>query len=1707
MEALIKRRGAVKGSITKIATAIDELTKQTPPPDAAEINIRMTSIETSAAKFDTVQDQIEEACSKEELDAHLDERQAVEEKIILIKSKLQRLLPPPPPGPSVPANPNNAAVQQTIVQVHQPPHVPTFDGKYSEWATFNDLYTAGVHLKSSYTAAQKLQYLKGYLKGEPARLLQSFQVTDGNYEEALQVLKKRYENKRLTVYSHAKALLQAPACTSDSFVNLRKLLNAVTENLGALKVLGAPIDQWDFILVPLVCERLDTESRRQWELAQKDTEPPKYKDLVDFLEIRCKALEAAPSTSSSKSSNSNPSSSSKPNRSNTVTSFTSHEASCVVCGENHALYHCAKFKGSSYNEKVNIIKSNKLCFNCLLRTKHIAAECEYGNCRKCSLKHHTLLHRTTQPSTTAESTSVENNSSNQSGQVVQNLFTKNSQFQVLLSTAEVIVEDGRQQLYKARTLIDAGSQANFITDAAAKKLGLSRKQYHVTIQGIGNNSNVQSKGLVSLKLASTKNSFQMNIDAVVLPKICGDLPSAPVDSSKWQHIRHLDLADPNFNVPNKIDILLGAEVFSQILLNNKIDVENGPPAFDTKLGWILSGSCKSEEVVTPVISSLLAVDTDQFVRKFWEIEEVPTKPILSPEEQACEDNFVATHRREPDGRYTVDLPIRNNQLATIGESRTKAVNQFKGIERQLAQNQERKAQYIDFMTEYQLLGHMEAIPSNEIFESSLHYYIPHHAVIRNDSSTTKLRVVFNASSKSSTGTSLNDQLMVGPTVQSDLASIVLRFRNHQVALIADAEKMYRQIWVNPMQQDLQRIVWRSSPNEPIRDYRLKTVTYGTASAPYLATRTLVQLSEDEENRFPLGAVVLKNDFYVDDLISGADSEEEAIDLHRQLDGLLKSGGFNLRKWASSSSTVLQAITIGDQHDDKPFQFTKSETIKTLGIQWEPSTDQFSFSIDPRPVTTPTKRSVLSEVSRLFDPLGWLSPTVIVGKMLIQKLWVCGIDWDSPLPPNLEEEWQKFNTDLVNVNQLRIPRYTAVHPESLVELHGFSDASENAYGAVVYLRVIQASGEVVVSLLCSKTRVSPVKQISIPRLELCGAQLLAKLLHWTAQRISSLNPKLFAWTDSTIVLCWLSDFPRRWKTFVANRVSEIQQVTSVDQWHHVSSQDNPADLCSRGLLPSELIGNQLWWFGPSWLMDKNFSIPSAVERSPELQVQAEVERRKEAVTQSFVTQVDTSVIDRFSSLSRLIRSVAYCFRFVKNCRDKANRQTGFLSVEELNFALTRCILLAQQEAFSVERSTLEGKQELSPKSALQSLHPFLDESGILRVGGRLQNANVPYDQKHPTILPNQSTLTKLIIRYEHLKHMHADCTLLLSVLQRQYWILRARSTVRHVIFQCITCYHQKAKVAGQLMGSLPQARVEQTRPFLSCGVDYAGPIAVKSKTGRGRHVITKGYVVIFVCFAVKAIHIELASDLSTECFLAAFRRFVARRGKPANVYSDCGTNFVGANKELETIFKAIAEKSAIDQIQWHFNPPSAPHFGGLWEAGVKSMKYHLRRVIGQIVLTYEELLTVLTQIESCLNSRPLSALPNTINEWSVLTPGHFLIGEPLTAVPDQDLTNVPSNRLNRWKLLQQMQQHFWTRWSSEYLSRLQQRPKWTVTNSNLSVGDLVLVKDDQTKSMNWPLARIEEVHPGKDNLVRVVTVRMNSGLFKRPIAKVCKLPCN
>lgn len=1262
-------------------------------------------------------------------------------------------------------------------------------------------------------------------------------------------------------------------------------------------------------------------------------------------------------------------------------------------------------------------------------------------------------------------------------------------------------------------LIDPGSELSFISENVVQQLQLKRESASIPLLGIGGTYSGRTRGIVTLHLQSIHDTSEIcTISAYILSKLTTKLPSFYATRENWPHLQGISLADPKFLCPGTIQIIIGADFYGRII---KPEIVKGdtfsPIAQNSIFGWIVSGPVLSNKSITQAQGYNCIVDNElnELVSRFWSQEEPPStsSSILSPEEEECEKHFINTFSRDNSGRYIVRLPLK---LSTnhLGDSKKTALRSLSRLSQRFKVDPTYYLRYSEFIQEYESLRHMQRIPRTNI-EVSPVFYLPHHGVLREDNRTTKLRVVFNGSSRTSSGMSLNDILLTGANLQSDIINVLLWIRLPRYLFSTDIVKMYRQIKIHPEDYNLQRIFWINS-EEQILSYHLTTITYGLNCAPFLALRTLQQLITDEGKNFPLAIPCLTKGRYMDDIFGGADTFEETQKIINHLQQLCMAGGFPLQKWASNNKELLTNVFTTSSNNNSSVEIETS-LIKILGLHWNSDTDTFHFASTSATQRKITKRTILSEIARLFDPLGLLAPVIIRAKIFLQELWLSKFNWDDPLSQIMSERWSTFRQQLKDVDQISIPRWLHFSKTiNSVEIHGFSDASQLAMAAVVYLRVI-TENKITVMLVCSKTKVTPLKKHTIPRLELTAALLLARLVTHVQHALELEKTSIQLWTDSSVTLTWISSHPSRWKDYVRNRVTTIQELTSPNCWRFVPGKENPADCASRGLRADQLKKHSLWWNGPTWLSESSSVWPSYECESSTREILEE----RPGILLSVSTKNSTTywnLLDRYSSLNRLQRITTICRRIINRFRGKENSSLNIpLTPTELRQSLLWWVRVVQQAWFSEEIKILIQNGQLPKTNGLIRLTPFLDNQGFLRVGGRLQNSILDPEEKHPYILPRTSPLSTLIIAEAHQKTLHGGTQVTLAFLRRSFWIIGGRAPVRTYILQCIRCARYRGLRAQQLMGQLPASRIVPSRPFLHTGVDYAGPITIK--TWRGRAAKTyKGYLAIFVCFSSSAVHLELVTEYSTEAFIAAYKRFTGRRGICSFLYSDCGTNFVGADAALRKMFNSTSKEIphlidllANDGTKWSFNPPSAPHFGGKWEAAVKSTKFHLLRTIGASILTYEELSTLLIQIEAVLNSRPLCPLSDDAEDLTALTPGHFLIGEALTTIPEPTLLESSTNRLNRWQLIRQKTSYFWDRWSSECLQRYQSISKWHHSSNKIKEGSLVLLTEEKYPPAKWPLARVLKLHPGSDGLTRVVTIRTSTTTLKRPIVKLSILP--
>lgn len=796
--------------------------------------------------------------------------------------------------------------------------LPTFAGEYDRWMLFKDAFQSLIHGNRKLTDVQKFQYLRSTLKDEALEVISGLNTSAENYIVAWNLLKDQYENKKLIINSHLSKLLEFPTVAKDKYVALKQFVMHIRMHLKALQVLGQPTDQWDAIIIFLARGKLDYQSQRAWEeeIRQQELDHmPTIEEFLKFLSERSRTLEMLDSNIGRREATPKNNAVKKTDK---RIALTTTSLTCPMCEDSHSLFNCASFLKLSPQDRFVAVKEKQLCINCL-KAGHYARECKSSKCRKCSKFHNTLLHKEFEESTkkaSQDSSSGKEESKEQAvvmhcvqkaeyelkNQTELEYSHKDSISHVILATAQVYIRDRQGRRQTCRALLDPGSQSHFITEELVKRLQLPCKSESAAINGIMRNiTNIESS--VKIQIESQNTAFKADLDCLVIPAITEQLPQVRLNKRLFGIPEDHKLADPAFDKPGPVDVLIGAGLFWKLLCIGQIRKARGHPTWQkTQLGWIVGGELIEAKGADKARSVNLLVTNQtlsEHLERFWTQKEVHETRQLNAQEIHCQDYFSKTTRRDATGRFIVRLP--KNEDVTLGESKQQAERRFRALERRFRRQPSMKKDYVQFMRDYKEQGHMSLV-SPDAIEGKEQCFIPHQPVLRPDSITTKIRVVFDASAKTNNDKALNDLLLAGPNLQVDLLHILLRFRTYEYVINGDIAMMFRQILVAEEDRSLQLVLWRENEEDLLETFSLNTVTYGTTCAPYLAMRCLKQLAIEEGDQFPLAQKELLTNFYMDDVLTGRDDLEEAIQLQRQLTALLAKNQFHLRKWRANDES-------------------------------------------------------------------------------------------------------------------------------------------------------------------------------------------------------------------------------------------------------------------------------------------------------------------------------------------------------------------------------------------------------------------------------------------------------------------------------------------------------------------------------------------------------------------------------------------------------------------------------------------------------------------------------------------------------------------------------------------------------------------------------------------------------------------------------------
>ncbi|KAL0150932.1 hypothetical protein M9458_053851 [Cirrhinus mrigala] len=1580
LERMKKKRKTIRSSATKLLTNLEEEIKNE-EPDCDKLRELLSMLSVKEESLVDLDRGIENETSTDDLEGEIASALEYQDRIIMWKSRAKRLLERRLEQESEriksPAN-HERLPEKRYVKLPKLV-IDKFTGEISKWQEFWSQYEAAIHSNEMLSKKEKFAYLKTYLVDAAANAVSGLTLTDSNYDAAIELLQNRFGRKDIVISAHMSKLLNlAPVKRSSDIRALRSLYDECEIQIRSLESLGVPCDTYGSLLCPVLMQLMPEDVALAYTRQLDSDGEWKVPDLIQFLQrevqSRERALQLTRPESAKKDkqynnrcfTKSEMTYETRPKKWTVSSAAALHTAShapkaCVYCENlNHKPENCSEYSVAARKER---LKKLGRCFVCL-GPKHIAKFCRIKGifCSKCGRKHHqSICEENNKPLDVNKDSAEDNDASTEA--VVSSVSSTvkpeaGGQMTVLLQTVKVWLEGpaGRKLV---RCLLDGGSQRSFVQKSLVKTLELPvMKKETLNLHTFGaENPVITEFRNVKLELESVWNPNQrIEITALETPQVCSAVMKVPGEHVHQKlEAKGLQLADFVSEDTNdsELSVLIGADYYWQVVSGKVERLTESLVALESIFGWAVQGPIPMSSVTDTTCMQICLEEDMQIskqLRAFWEVESlgILNKTTESPEKSDAVQHFNQTVTFEK-GRYQVELPWKPNKPELQNNFRV-AKKRFEKLQKNLKADVTFYTKYRDVIEDYVQEGICEDVPkenSQPKKAEAVEYYLPHHAVIREDKTTTKLRVVFDASSHEEGCPSLNDCLLTGPNLNPNLLDVLIKFRLHKIAFTADITKAFLQIALAEKEKDAVRFLWlhglpTDNKEVELRIMRMCRVVFGVSPSPFLLAATIKHHIQKKESEQPKAVKALSESLYVDDLIVSSPDVDEAYNISTAARDILLEAGMKLCKWVTNSAELKARWTENAMEQDLVPDSSRN-VLRVLGLVWRPERDDFVF--DSKQLLNivegkgNTKRNVLQTSSRIFDPIGFLTPFTVRVKCLLQEMWERGLGWDEQLPSDLSKLWVQWCCEVPQLRLMNIPRWYGIEVQPNVrvhKLHIFCDASEKVYGAVAYLQGENEGGETVTSFVASKTRVAPLKKLTLPRLELMGALIGARIGNNLLRPLNMEKTQICMWTDSLIALHWIKGSAQRWKPFVANRVAEIQNLTNPESWSHCDGKNNPADLATRGKSAADLAQNRLWWRGPE-------SFTHAYSKEAEETCLAEVNtelRSKYQVTVQFGGVEPTEpLLDlaKYSKLKTVLRITAWIKRFITNTRSRCKIQ-GELSTNELITAEIYWVRITQEQSFSKEMHLLKSSQMVDKDSKIKDLNPFVDENGLICVGGRLQQSEFSFREQHPWVLPTKSRYSELLVQSYHERVMH--------------------SGVRDTLVQV---------------------------------------------------------------------------------------------------------------------------------------------FG--------------RDLLGKASLNFEEMTTILTEVEAVLNSRPLSYLHSEADEPQPLTPSHFLIGKRLTSLPPKavvsessysNLTKEHANR--RWKYRQRLLTTIWNRWRKDYLMDLKSAHKSdSVKATVLKEGDVVLIGEDRVPRQTWKMGTIEKLHSGRDGLVRSCSVRTSSGnVLRRPVQLIYPL---
>lgn len=1611
---------------------------------------------------------------------------------------------------------NNLTHQQMNARHTVPKELPAFSGAPEEWPLFNSTFEWST-VVCGLTDAENLIRLQKALRGEALKSVQQILIHPSCVPAAMSTLKMLYGQPEKIVTSLKNKIKNLPT------VNVNKL-ETITSFAIEVKGLQTIIEACflhdelnNSSLLHELISKLPNYLQLNWGTHKinlmKNNKKANIKEFAEWIyDIGISANSV--NLGSSRAESTEHLSRVKPRDGFVHTHSQRNRRSCVICdGDCRNPANCSQFLEADRNERWNMVRRYQLCKLCLFR--------HFGECKRnsdcgvdgCKIKHNSLLHRPIsnekeklQP--LEEDQNKEYNVNAHSGENKQILFK--------ILPIKIFSKDGN--CINTFAFIDEGSSISLVNEDIVRKLNIYGDPEPLCLRWTNNMERSENNSQrISIQISGPNNK-KYSIEIRTVKNL--SLPSQSLNyqslANKYKYLKGLPIDSYKDAIPT---VLIG---LNNINLCTQTRIREGgtgkPTAICTRLGWLVCGNINhtSDSQYSFHICDCSSRNDEilhDLMKQFYKLETAGISngtKLLGKEDQRALSILENHTSQRPDGHYETSLLWRFDNIE-LPDSYRMAYKRLICLEKSIVKNKDLLSVFQRTIAEYLDKKYISIIDTTiKNTDNRKVWYLPIFPVF-NRNKPNKTRIVWDAAAKSH-GVSLNSMLLKGPDLLACLPAILFRFRQKQIAVCGDIEQMFHQIFIRREDCDAQRFLWRDcDPEKEPRTYVMNVMIFGASCAPCISQYIKNVNASKFEGQCPAAAAAIKDNHYVDDFLVSTDTVTEAKQLSIDVRYIHSQGGFNIRNWCSNSSEVLKELSAKENCDSKCLNIGDSlEPEKVLGVFWVPSDDIITFKISPNLLQNtetnndgPTKRKVLKVLMSIYDPLGLIGNFLMYLKIVLQEIWRSSVGWDEPIMSTQAEKWEKWLSFLPQLLGIKIPRcylhHISNYNEVDVQLHTFVDASENGYAAVSYFRISNNSS-VAISLIGSKTRVAPLKLASIPRLELMAAVIGARFASTIAENHTINIKKKIFWSDSRTVLSWIRSDHRKYHQFVAIRVSEILDISNMNEWRWISGKMNVADDATKWSKSPDLSHSSRWLNGPEFLRSDESEWPTggsdAMNTELELKEHILVAQRSEPMLIE---------IERFSRWCRLLRSMAFVVRFVERLKSNSNKLAIELTQEELRKAEKILLQEAQKVSFLYEITNLNQKKNVPKSSPIYKLSPFIDKEGVLRVNGRIGNANVPEEMKFPAILPRYHYITELLILHYHCLYQHGNNETVINELRQRYHIPKLRVLCKSIIKSCQMCKVKKAVPQNPQMAKLPRSRLASyVAPFTFTGLDFFGPMMVTVNRHR-----EKRYGALFTCLTIRAVHIEVVNSLNTSSCIMAIRNFAARRGTPREFFSDNGTNFVGAERELRQCLKDVDKNELIRNFttattKWNFNPPSAPHMGGAWERLVRSVKTVLYKIFPERCPSDEALRSMMAEVENILNSRPLTYVSVDEGSEEALTPNHFLLGstnglKPLAVYDDTDVLLRES-----WLCAQQYAERFWKRWVAEYLPTLTCRTKWFEKAKPLEVGDLVVVVDPSNPRNVWPRGRVIEVRIADDGQVRRAKVMTSGGVLERPAVKLAIL---